>query len=379
MYRIGIIINNKHVFSNGLMQNAYFLYEVYKQLGNICTLLSYDKDYKHLKGIESIPVKLVSVDPSEFLTSEYDVLITVGMGISRPVYESCKRTNTFVIGFVCGNMLANTTEGINTESDASGFIGKEAPVDKIWIIEGHRYMKTFTELIRGTSAVLVRHTWSPILLEMFANERRRTKDSLYYKHVHTPTSKFNLVILEPNIGYVKTAIIPFSICEYLNKTHTDRINQVFIFNWNDKSKTGTHLLETFDVSKKTRIFKSLLIDEILSHFNSLPEPFIVISHQINNPWNYLYYEMWHFGVPLVHNSPDFKQLGFYYSECNIDEGSAAVLNAMNYHTKLNTIQKPKIAKLLESMDPYNSECQTYWNGLLENEMFALLQNRIIKV
>ena len=358
------------------MQNAYFLYEVYRHLGNVCTFLSYDPEYKHIKGLESAVVKQISVDPSEFDTSAYDVLITIGIGISKPVFDSCKRTNTTVIGFVCGNILAETTEGFIYSFEHSGLIGKEANVNNIWMIEGFRHMKTFIELTRGVSVNLVRHTWSPKLLELFAAQRKH--QSLMYKHRHVSGSKYNIVVLEPNIGYVKSAIIPFSICEYLNKQNSALINQVFIFNWNDSSKTAQHLAASFEVSKKTRFFKSLLIDEILHFFNSQSEPFIVISHQQNNPWNYLYYEMFQLGIPLVHNSPDFKQLGYYYSDTNIEEGAGAVMNAIQYHDKLYEIQKPKIQKVLDSMDPYHPECQTYWKELLDANMFTFIQKKISK-
>jgi hypothetical protein len=374
--RIGFILDNKHLFSNGLMQNAYFLYKIYLNLGNNCTLLSYDPSYKCLNGYESIPVQTISRHPSEFDTSAYDILITVAVGISKPVYESCKRTNTLVIGFVCGNILANTITGFidpNPEH-SSKLIGKDAPVDKVWLIEGHRYMKTFLELTRGVPVQLVRHTWSSELLEILAKKRNHT--SLVYKHIPSLASKVNIVILEPNMDYVKSAVIPFSICEYVNKMNSDIINQVFIFNWNDTSKTVQHLANTFDVSKKTRFFKSLLIDEILNFFNSQSHPFIVVSHQLNNPWNYVYYEMLNYGIPLVHNSPDFKQLGYYYSDSNIEDGAGAVMNAIQYHSKLYELQKPKIGKLMDSMNPSNSECQTYWKELLESEMFSAVQRRI---
>jgi hypothetical protein len=361
-----------------MMQNSYFLYEVYKNLGNSCTFLSYDPDYKHIKGLESALVKRISTDPSEFDTSAYDVLITIGFGISKHVFESCKRTNTHVIAFICGNILSDAIKGTveNYPSVSTEIIGKEAPSDRIWLIEGHRYMRTFLELLRGVPVKLVRHTWSPNILELFASKLKH--DALMYKHTHTSGSKYNIVILEPNIGFVKSAVIPFSICEYLNKQNSALINQVFIFNWNDSSKTAQHLASSFDVSKKTRFFKSLLIDEILNFFNSQSDPFIVVSHQFNNPWNYLYYEMFHFGVPLVHNSPDFKQFGYYYSDTNIEEAAGAVLNAMQYHSKLYEIQKPKTQKLLDSMDPSNSECQTYWKDLLETELFTATQRRILE-
>jgi hypothetical protein len=270
-------------------------------------------------------------------------------------------------------MLANAVSGFidDDPTHPSTFVGKETPVDSIWMIEGHRYMKSFLEVVRGCPVSLVRHTWSPSLLQMFGDLRKHPK--LHYTHVHTPGSKYNLVILEPNIGYVKSAVIPFTICEYIHKKHKDFINQVFVFNWPDQSKTTEHMRRNFEVSQKTRFFKSLLTDEILHFLNSQPVPFLVISHQLNNPWNYLYYEMWNYGIPLVHNSPDFKHLGYYYSDSDVEEGAQAVLNAAQYYEQLLPIQRPKIQKLLESMDPASTSCQTYWKDILEAEMFRATQ------
>lgn len=365
MYRIGIVVKNVHIFSNGLIQNAYFLYETFLHLGHTCTLLCYDKESTTIRGLPSVPIKPISTDAAEFDTSEYNMLITVGIGISPSVYAACRKSGTRVIGFVCGNMLANATLGFISNNE-SRVIGKETPVDKLWIIEGHRYMKTFMELTRGVPSALIRHSWSPKLLDMFAASRDRPEGSLHYKH-DRPVSKVNLLILEPNMDYVKSAVVPMTIAEYVDKLRPDLIKEVFVFNWPEKSATADHLIRTLDVGKKTRKFKSLLIDEILTHFNAAEEPFVVISHQLHNPWNYLYYEMFHYGVPLVHNSPDFKQCGYYYSDCNVEEGARAVLNAIEYHTKLRPIQEPKIRQLLDSMDPWNAECGAYWNKLLEAE------------
>ena len=371
MYRIGIVVKNVHIFSNGLIQNAYFLYETFLRLGHTCTLLCYDKDCASVRGLPSIPMKHISADAAEFDTSEYNMLLTIGIGISPSVYAACRKSGTRVIGFVCGNMLANATLGFidNDETHGSGFIGKDAHVDKLWIIEGYRHMKTFVELTRGASSVLVRHSWSPKLLAAFAAIRERPAESLHYKHLlPAPTSKLNLLILEPNINYTKTSVVPMAIAECVHKLRPDLIKEVFVFNWPEKSATADHLIKTLDVGKKTRKFKSLLIDEILAHFNAAAEPFVVISHQLHNPWNYLYYEMFHYGVPLVHNSPDFKQCGYYYSDCCVEEGARAVLNAVDYHAKLQPIHEPKIRCLLDSMDPWNAECGAYWNGLLEAEL-----------
>lgn len=369
MVRIGIIIKPLRMFSNGLIQNAFFMYEVFRA-HHTCALLCYDAAYTHLEGT-NIPVQTIPHIMTEDETRAFDVLITVGHGVTPETYANCVRTRTRVISFVCGNVLANTMIGF-VDRDASTpsavLVSKTTPADHIWIIGGHSYMKSFVEVTRCAPSTLVPHLWSPRLMESYMESVfKRNKSALQYVY-DKKEPQYNILILEPNLEFVKNAVIPITICERLHTLDPSVIREVFVFNFPDTSKTATTLVDHCRIRDKVRRFKGLHIAEILSFFNAQPQPYIVVSHQINNPWNYLYYEMLHFGVPLVHNSPAFRSYGYYYEGCDIDHGADACRNAVQHHSRLRPIHGPKNAAFLATIDPYAADCQTHWNTLLSEEL-----------
>jgi hypothetical protein len=363
---VGILITNNSIFQNGLIQNAYFLYQVFHNAGYICSFLSEDPKYRLLEG-PNIPVKTICND-AEFVSS-YKCIITVGVGISPEMYFQCKLAGTRVLGFVCGNILAmNTMDFITPGHKSSSFIiGNASPVDKFWMIEGHSYMKGYLEILRNAPVICVPHVWSPkIFIDFALEKRKKTEADLIYPKFKS-WDKINVIILEPNIQFLKSALIPLTICEWLHK-HKKCIAEISVFNFPTSSKTANLVIQNFEVGKKIRTYGRLPTVDILLHFNKKPIPYVVISHQINNPWNYVYYEMFYFGVPLIHNSDCFKSHGYYYPNSDVESGALSVVNAMEYHEKLKTIHAAKNKTLLSSMDPDVKETIEYWDNLLAKEI-----------
>lgn len=363
MCRIGIITNNNTLFSNGLSQNAYFLYEVFRLAGHTCTMLCYDEKYVKLDGLD-IPVKTISV--KGFNITEYDVIITVGIGISKQMYE--RKGKTVVIGFVCGNVFANNLIDFISEEEGGRdkIIGKSTPVDKLWIIGGFDYMNRYMELLRGASAISVPHLWSPKVLEKHAVEKFKydIKGLQFNPELHT-NGKLNILILEPNIGFTKTGLLPLMICEALFLKYPDLIDTVFLFNI-PKGGAGVAVLENLTINKKIRRFKGLHMAEILTYFNKQAAMPLVLSHQILHPWNYVYYEMMYYGLPLVHNSDKLKGYGYYYEEFDIDGAVKSIVQAQEYHTKIGVLQKKKNDAFLRTIDPYDVETIKVWDALLND-------------
>jgi hypothetical protein len=364
--KVGILITNNSIFQNGLMQNAYFLYQVFHNAGHACSFLSYDPKYKLLAGPD-IPVQTITDGPT--FEASYKCIITVGVGISQSMYQTCKLAGTRVLGFVCGNILAMNTMDFITPGDKSSsfIIGKSSPVDKFWMIEGHSYMKGYLEILRNAPVICVPHVWSPkIFIDFALEKRKKTEADLMYPKFES-WDKINVIILEPNIQFLKSALIPLTICEWLEKKKKC-IAEVFVFNFPTESTGANLVVDKFEVGAKIRKFAGLPTVDILLHFNKKDIPYVVISHQINNPWNYIYYEMFYFGVPLIHNSDSFKGYGYYYEKSDVEAGALSVLNAMEYHEKLKTIQAAKNKTLLSSMDPNVKETIEYWDNLLMKEI-----------
>ena len=58
---------------------------------------------------------------------------------------------------------------------------------------------------------------------------------------------------------------------------------------------------------------------------------LVLSHQHLNALNNTYLEALNYGYPLVHNSPFFKDYGYYYSDFNIIEAAEQIKLATEIH------------------------------------------------
>jgi hypothetical protein len=366
--RIGIITGDTGMFSNGLIQNAYFLYKTYKNLGIPVDLLCYNDKYTKLDSMD-VEIKTISEDPTVFPLQEYRMIITVAKGISKDLYVRCKEHRVHVVGFVCGNSLFLHLEEICVEGQARNtIVGKERPVDEIWYIGSYEFMKTYLELMRGVKAYPVPHLWSPALIEH--ETVRRFKDSvdslLYTPRTHI-TPKIDIVVLEPNMSIVKTSLIPIMAAEHLFLNRPSLINEVFVFNFPSKSPHTDHLLDNLAVKSKIRRFKSLHIAEILMYFNRKDTIPIFVSHQLYNEWNYLYYELMYYGFPLVHNSNAFKDYGYFYSDFDIAGCSSKIEEAFDYHGRRCLSQREANRTFLKTIDPEGVESQTAFRNLLRED------------
>jgi len=324
-------------------------------------MLCYDHSYLRIEGTE-VPVKPISTKGFDF--KPYDFIITVAQGISKEMYET--KGKTVVIGFVCGNIFSFNLIDFITEDEGGGsrIIRKTQPLDKLWIIGGFDYMNRYMELMRGAPAISVPHLWSPKLIEQQALQKFKydIKDLHYTPELHT-NSKINIYIVEPNIGFVKTALLPLMVCEALHQLRPDLIETVFLFNI-PKGGAATAIVDNLSVSSKVRRFKGLHMAEILCYANKQASMPIVLSHQLLTPWNYVYYEMMYYGVPLVHNSPKMKGHGYYYSEQDIDGAVKAMLQAQEYHNKIVPVQKRKNDEFLKTIDPHDVGTVATWDKLL---------------
>jgi hypothetical protein len=106
----------------------------------------------------------------------------------------------------------------------------------------------------------------------------------------------------------------------------------------------------------------LEIDQIfvmMNESNSFP---IIVCHQFYTSLNYLYYEALSFGFPLVHNSNELKNYGYYYEDDDLFGCVEAVLRAYKTHNKtFQYIELPHI-------DPYNKSVQCQFQDLLSKQL-----------
>lgn len=362
--RIGIITANASLFSSGMVQNAYFLYRVFTNLGYDCDMLSYDPSFKQL-NYTGTPVRTISEDTKIFDPKQYALLITVSTGVRPSIYETCKKVGTRVIGFTCGNVACMNVEAFVSESiSTSTIIEKEIKVDSIWLIKCFEYMKSYLALARNTTVTCVPHVWNPCLLEEHAKQKGKTHTDLVYNPaIHTRPQAI-LIMLEPNLQFVKTAVVPIMGAEKLHRTHPDCIELVQVYNYPAKSAAANALLNTLTLGEKLRKNKSPNTTDVLLVHNAISYMPIFVSHQIYTEWNYLYYELLYYGYPLVHNSPALRDYGYYYEGFDVDACAEQIHTALRTHNVGHAETLAKNRAFLATIDPDSERCKAVWRDLL---------------
>ncbi len=74
---------------------------------------------------------------------------------------------------------------------------------------------------------------------------------------------------------------------------------------------------------------------------------LVISHQLENDLNYLYFDALYLDLPLIHNSNTLKKFGYFYPHNDIDEAIEKIKDVLESHNKNIISYKKRNKKMFE--------------------------------
>jgi len=358
--KLGIVIHDRaQLFSNGIVQNAYFLHQCCEAIGYTCQFLCLDPSPQPFE-YRAMSVKQITTDRMIFNPTDYHTIVTVTRKVSNEIFKVLKSYKVAVVTLVCGNnymydqeeFLRGPKEGLTT------YLGESRNMDEQWLIPSYHHALEYVEIIRKKPAFIVPHLWSSDVLKFYMpNMLKKPESSLFYDITKQTSKKINIVILEPNINFFKTAWLPIIAAEKLNKEHPDLVEFVFAFNFPEHDH-AYKMTDTLALGPKLRKFQRKSIAEIIYFFNNdsscMP---IFVSHQVLNSLNYVYYELLHYGFPLVHNSPDLEGCGYYYPDTNLTKCVEQILVAVKHHNKQIETSKDKACEYLKRVDPMNPGVQ----------------------
>lgn len=362
--KVGLLIHDgSHIFSNGIVQNAYFIYDCLTRLGYTCVFLCYETSPKPFH-FRSMPMHVFSKDPTVFNPEEYSMIMTITRGISSEMYPILKQHKVAIISFTCGNSYVLHQEEFVIERKDNSSVYITNKVDEIWLIPSYEHSLEYLQVIRKSPVYIVPHLWSPEILKVFASDvHGKTEKDLTYSIANHCGKKMDIVIMEPNIATFKTAWLPIIICEKFDKDYPGLLNKVYVFGF-PKHAHAHGMVNELDISSKVNRFTRLSMAEILPFFNSKSEMPIFLSHQTLNNLNYVYYELMYYGYPLVHNSDAIPDHGYYYPDNDILKGVDAIYSAYKYHNSRVETVRETARTYLQGIDPANKSVQTTWDGLM---------------
>lgn len=365
--KLGIIIHDKaSLFSNGIIQNAYFLYRCCESMGYTCQFLCPEptpSPFEH-KGLS---VKQITTDGSVFNAAEYHTIVLITRDISKEVYELLKSHKVGVVTLVCGNNYMFDQEDFvkGIKGNVNKYLGTSRNIDEQWLIPSFRYALDYMEIIRKKPAFLVPHLWSPEIIREYAPRiLKRPESELYYDITRRTNKKINIVILEPNLNFCKTGWMPLIAAEKLYTMHPDLVEFVYVFNF-PSHEHAYKMTDVLSLGSKVRKFERKSVPEILHFFNNESDCIpIFVSHQVLTHLNYLYYELLYYGFPLIHNSTMLDGCGYYFPENNIVKCVEQILYAAKHHDKTAETYKDNANAYLKRVDPLDPAVQKTFEQMI---------------
>jgi hypothetical protein len=357
--KIGIVIHaNAMLFSNGITQNAYFLYQCLTHCGYICQFLCHEANPAPFQ-YEKIPLQqIVCNNPLIFNPDDFSLILTVSRNISKEQYTMFREKRIRVIGIVCGNHFMQDQETFLFSRNSGSFYGKEDACDELWTIPCYKHSHVYLQTLRKVPVYAIPHLWHPCILQKRALHLSKAAESdMMYTITKHPGKQIDIVIMEPNISLFKNAWLPIIACEYLHMNYPELINNVYVFNYPDNS-CSYPMIQTLSLGSKLRPFKRLEMDEVIVYFANQSNVPIFLSYQVNNALNYLYYELLYYGYPLVHNSDMMDGCGYYYKNADIEMCANSILYAFKHHNKSLLKYKSDGMAYLERVNPFNADVCT---------------------
>lgn len=385
--KIGITFNMpdniNSLFTNGIKQNVLYFTELLLNIGYDCTLIVNNQVNLESKGIQTIlyDSRFKTSSVKNVLVDDYDIVIILGFELTNQILTELKHLKTKIIGYFCGNSYIIESEKIlyNQHKKINDFNYTTTQLyDEIWSIpQMVNTNKYYWETMFRTKCIEVPFVWSDKTINMFSEEKGINfyySDSSISEKVNG-INKNKIVIFEPNISIMKWCVPALLVCENAYRenrvSNTSIINKVYLTNVSDKNPDINDFsmpflnkfVKTLDLFLDKKVFidsRYITLEFMRNHGH------IIVSHQWENPLNYLYIELAWMGWPIVHNAHLCKDIGYYYEGFNYKEGGNVLLNVIKNHDKDIDSYIERNRNIIKRYLPDNLELQEKYKELISN-------------
>ncbi|MFT6153736.1 MAG: hypothetical protein ACJA1X_001081 [Bermanella sp.] len=316
---------NQILFGNGLSQNVKFLYDLMQLIGCDPYFLVTNPSPHNAIVFNDTNYKAYTINEAIQTKIKTDLALEAGVTIGHKQRALLRDTfNTKIVAIRYGHSMFMDMEQMCHQETMSPGLYINKP-DAIWA--SPHFIKAFPyfETIYQAPALIGPYIWEPD----FVTE---LQDSTYIE-------KPDIYVMEPSISLLKNALIPMAIIEKAYRAQPDLFGKAMILN-------GTHYnQQKYFLENIARNMSSLIADANKVYFTGrygFDDTFktrdILLGHQWECELNYLYLEALYKNIPLVHNSPAFAEVGYYYPEFDVNVGHAqlvAAINDKNYDDQKN--------------------------------------------
>ncbi len=357
-------ITDENIFSNGLFQNVFFLLRMFDAMGCLPILVvnqkpqTLDKIPEVLRNCRILCVEDLIKQPIPIYA-----YIEIGMSVDTLLRKFLKLTGARICKLYLGNIL-----NIDIETPifypgmhfAHHVIGE---LQEIWVSPHYLQHAEYACALNhvdpdGQKYKVAPYVWdSSVLMD----------DGKRYLSWQAPKSieAERFIIMEPNISFQKTSLIPLLLIDAWYRKHKDwngkvtvvngeRIHQVLFFKQN--------ILPLLDICKDGKV-EFIGRKDMVSLMKEFPSATFVCN-QINNEYNYMLLELLWAGFPVIHNAKCWSEFGYYYEGNSIVSGEKMIELSKKSHHELLETYKSHARTLAWRHSPYNPDVHRGWKDVL---------------
>lgn len=352
--RIGISILTKeghNVWNNGIGQNVYHLACLFEAVPFVEKVVLLDcGDQGVAPGNAATVGERFQIIPLREATDLIDVAIELSGGLDGE-WTSCFRARGGRVVFhVCGQPYSGLIEP--TTFDRPSFFSEAQRCDEVWLLPKDAPFAAMLRAIHRCPVYEMPYLWSPVFLDDVVSTIEKDGLSFGYQPGSLVEGNITPAIFEPNISPIKMGLIPFLICEELERSNPAAIRRLHFMNTQQFAQHHTFVMLVGNSALYKAEKASLEARDYFARVMGRGAN-VVLSHQITCPQNYLYLDALHGGYPLIHNSPLFADVGYYYPESDIAAGLAQLQRAIAEHDLNLDAYKVAAAAKIATLSPYS--------------------------
>lgn len=364
-------ITEENLYANGLFQNVFVFYRMFEAMGYAPILIVNEKP-KNLKQIPEPLRKCRTIVMDEILRSPMPnvlALLEIGMSMDPLVRQFIKMLGGRLIKIYLGNIL-------NIDIETPIFIPKHffnhhvvGRSDQILVSPHYGQHAEYASCInhvappKDLTTMVAPYVWDPNIL---------TRDGTQSFQWRAPaTSEEEIfVVMEPNISFQKCAIVPLLSLEHWYRT----IGKPAGWKGSVKLINGHRLelvphfmgniMPALEIIKDGRV-EFIERQDIVTTMREWPTATFLL-HNVNNEYNYMTLEVLWAGFPVIHNSPTWRDFGYYYEGADLNGAVKQIQEIRLRHSERREAYKAHATLLAWRYSPYNPEIQAAWRKLLEN-------------
>lgn len=351
--RIGITLHTHeghNVWNNGIGQNVYHLACALEDIPFVerVVLVNTGDQSSPPADVGTLADKFRMVNQQE-AAELVDVIIEVSGALDLEFSARFRARGGRVVFHNCGQPYSILVEP-TTFNKPSTFLDPQR-CDEVWTLPKDKQFDPMMRALHRCPVHQVPYLWAPNFLEHTVKDLEQ-RGGMKFGYKTGSLSRQTPAIFEPNISPIKMGIIPFMICEAAYAKRPEGIEKVWFLNGHHMASQTTFIkiVQRFGLYGDGKL--AIGARDYFSHVMAAGAN-MVISHQLDCPQNYLYLDALFGNYPLIHNSPLFSDVGYYYPNSDIKAGLEQFELAVSEHDKNLDFHARRNARKIEELSPLN--------------------------